>query len=87
MIRASKRQREKIANEESSRLKMLEEERAFTDKVQVFYNKIESIPMLYRKAPWYDENPPVTSTNHFWDWFDQKVSELDGTYSWDIGVT
>jgi hypothetical protein len=65
---------------------MLEEEKVFTEKVQVFYNKVESIPMLYRKAPWYDESP-IVSTHHFWDWFDQKVSELDSTYCWDIGTT
>lgn len=64
---------------------MLEEERAFTDKVQLFYNKMEKIPALYRKAPWHDENP-VTLTNHFWRWFDQKISELDSTYCWDISI-
>lgn len=77
--RASKRQREKIANEESSRLKMLEEEELFTGKVRDFYDKLDRVPQLSPQAPWFN-----ASAESFWEWFDRKISELDSTYCWDI---
>ncbi|KAI8639579.1 hypothetical protein BD408DRAFT_371457 [Parasitella parasitica] len=78
-LRASKRQREKIANEETSRLKMLDEEKLFSDKVQGFYTQVEQIAQLHRKLPWFDG-----TIDPFWDWFDSKISELDSIYCWDI---
>ncbi|KAI7893343.1 uncharacterized protein EV154DRAFT_501727 [Mucor mucedo] len=83
-LRASKRQREKIANEESSRLKMLEEEKQFINKVQSFYDKVAYIPTLYRKT-WEDiPNSEDASTTLFWEWFDHKILELDSSYCWEI---
>ncbi|KAI9260891.1 hypothetical protein EDC94DRAFT_610142 [Helicostylum pulchrum] len=87
-LRASKRQLEKIANEEFSRRKMLEEEKDFINKVQNFYNMLESIPTLYREQPWYtvtDTNGD--SLNPFWEWFDHKISELGSSYCWDIDTS
>ncbi|KAI7905962.1 uncharacterized protein BX663DRAFT_483630 [Cokeromyces recurvatus] len=82
-LRASKRQRDKIANEEISRLKMLEEEKEFVDKVQAFYNKFEGVQDFKRKKSWYESmDEPL---DLFWEWFDSKISELDSNYSWDIG--
>lgn len=84
IFRASKRQREKIANEESSRLKMLEEEKQFINKVQSFYDKVAYIPTLYRKT-WEDiPNSEDASTTLFWEWFDHKILELDSSYCWEI---
>ncbi|GAN06215.1 hypothetical protein MAM1_0115c05695 [Mucor ambiguus] len=78
-LRASKRQREKIANEETSRLKMLEEEESFTGKVRNFYETLNCVPQLKPQVPWLN-----SSTESFWEWFDKKISELDSTYCWDI---
>ncbi|CEP06985.1 hypothetical protein, partial, partial [Parasitella parasitica] len=78
-LRASKRQREKIANEETSRLKMLEEETLFSNKVQNFYTQVEHVAPLHGKSPWFDG-----TDDSFWNWFDGKISELDSTYCWDI---
>lgn len=87
LFRASKRQREKIANEETSRLKMLEEEKQFINKVQKFYDKVTYIPTLYRKT-WEDiPNSEDASTTLFWEWFDHKILELDSGYCWDIDTS
>ncbi|KAI9478245.1 MAG: hypothetical protein EXX96DRAFT_570148 [Benjaminiella poitrasii] len=81
-LRASKRQRDKIANEETSRLKMLEEEKEFVDKVQAFYDKVKYLPSFNHKTPWHESvDEPL---NVFWEWFDNKISELDSGYCWDI---
>lgn len=67
---------------------MLEEEKDFINKVQKFYNMLESIPTLYREQPWYtvtDTNGD--SLNPFWEWFDRKISELGSSYSWDIDTS
>lgn len=86
MNRASKRQRDKIAIEETSRFKMLEEEKEFTDKVQDFYDKLKHLPKLYRQAPWYKSTTSQSDseTALFLEWFDHKISELDHTRCWDV---
>ncbi|KAL9554649.1 hypothetical protein MBANPS3_002732 [Mucor bainieri] len=80
-LRASKRQREKIANEESSRLKMLDEEEAFTGKIRSFYDTLDRVPQLTPQVPWLHH---ASADESFWEWFDKKISELDSTYCWDI---
>ena len=67
---------------------MLEEEKEFTRKVQAFYDISKNIPHLYRPTPWYtSKNNGKDSAPKFWEWFDHKISELDGQYCWDIDTT
>ncbi|KAI8080754.1 uncharacterized protein B0P05DRAFT_72267 [Gilbertella persicaria] len=79
-LRTFKRQRDKIANEETSRLKMLEEEKIFDNKVQTFYDQMKIVPDLSYQNAWQN----TTASKQFWDWFDLKVTELDSSYCWDI---
>lgn len=66
---------------------MLEEEKQFINKVQRFYDKVTYIPKLYRKT-WEDiPNYEDASTTLFWEWFDNKVLELDSGYCWDIDTS
>lgn len=66
---------------------MLEEEKQFINKVQMFYDKVTNIPKLYRKT-WEDiPNSEDVSTTLFWEWFDHKISELDSGYCWDIDIS
>ncbi|KAF7726581.1 Histone transcription regulator 3 [Apophysomyces ossiformis] len=87
-LRASKRQKEKVETEETWRRKMLEEEEELSDKVQNLVDKLSSVSYLQRQTPWY---APVeglgsdTIVGLFWEWFDAKVSELDRSYTWNIG--
>ncbi|OBZ89568.1 Histone transcription regulator 3 [Choanephora cucurbitarum] len=82
-LRTFKRQRDKIANEETSRLKMLEEEKTFSSRVQGFYEKMDAImPNLFGRI-WQNELDDSLYKS-FWEWFDLKVTELDASYYWDI---
>lgn len=84
--RASKRARDKIANEETSRLKMLDEEKVFSEKIQTFYNQVKDIPTLNRgDTPWYQTTEDSMSL--FWEWFDSKISELDNRYAWAVDTS
>ncbi|KAI8378602.1 hypothetical protein BD560DRAFT_389864 [Blakeslea trispora] len=82
-LRTFKRQREKIANEETSRLKMLEEERTFSDRVQEFYEKMDTVVPDRFGHIWQNESEK-SFNKPFWEWFDLKVTELDANYCWDI---
>ncbi|KAI8985349.1 hypothetical protein BDB01DRAFT_787727 [Pilobolus umbonatus] len=81
-LRTSKRQRDKIANEEYSRRKMLDEETQFLTSVQNFFNQVKNNPKLCRPTPW--DTLDKDHIGLFWEWFDHKVSELDSNYCWDV---
>ncbi|KAG0178422.1 Calcineurin-binding protein cabin-1 [Apophysomyces sp. BC1034] len=86
-LRASKRQREKVENEETWRRKMLQEETELSDKMQKLLDKLSPVTYLQCKEPWYipvEELYDDTPIESFWEWFDAKVSELDRTYTWNI---
>ncbi|KAI9264814.1 hypothetical protein BY458DRAFT_513660 [Sporodiniella umbellata] len=84
-LRASRRKKEKFLNTEASRLKMIEEEKQFNEKIQTFYDhSLKDIQSLYQK-PWHQpQHGSLNISPHFWDWFDIKMGELESTYSWDM---
>lgn len=62
---------------------MLDEEKAFSEKIQSFYDKVKPLPLLSRgDMPWYQISQDSMSL--FWEWFDSKISELDSRYAWGI---
>ncbi|KAI9274845.1 hypothetical protein BDA99DRAFT_498736 [Phascolomyces articulosus] len=89
-LRTSKRQKEKIENEETSRRKMLNEEDEHSQSIQDVFDRISTISNIKRHRPWhlpvalpFDES----AMDNFWQWFDAKVSELTKRYAWDYDNT
>ncbi|KAG2223646.1 hypothetical protein INT45_010005 [Circinella minor] len=89
-LRTSKRQKEKIENEETSRRKMLNEEDQLSQSIQDVFNTLAEVSDIKRQQPWhapialpFDDSAMVA----FWKWFDKKVEELSKRYAWDYDNT
>ncbi|KAI8096895.1 uncharacterized protein BX664DRAFT_68541 [Halteromyces radiatus] len=87
-LRASKRQKEKVESEEVSKKKMLEEENALNSMVQDVFDTLGNLNGLCRSTPWFAPMTIGIDTSmleHFWSFFDYKVSELGTTFTWNFG--
>ncbi|KAI9470445.1 hypothetical protein BDB00DRAFT_251414 [Zychaea mexicana] len=85
-LRASKRQKEKIENEETSRRKMLSEEDEHSESLQEVFDKLANISEIKRHQPWFvpvDLELDESAMSLYWKWFDMKISELSKRYAWD----
>ncbi|KAI9312531.1 hypothetical protein BX666DRAFT_2031252 [Dichotomocladium elegans] len=86
-LRISKRQKEKIENEETSRRKMLEEEDQLRNQVQELLNSLPEGSFMKRNTPWtLPEKDMISSEEHeaYFSWFDGKISELGRASAWDF---
>lgn len=89
--RISRRQKEKIENEESSKRKMLEEEIQLTKLVQSLFDILPDDSAMNRPKSQYHH--PVSEAfntmdmDSFWKWFDTKVSELGRNAHWEFDTS
>ncbi|KAI8579280.1 hypothetical protein K450DRAFT_242500 [Umbelopsis ramanniana AG] len=85
-LRASKRERDKIEHEESTRKRVQHEEQELSNKIQEMLQATGLLPSLERTERWNqpDNADDKLRQETFSTWFEMKLSELVGTATWDL---
>lgn len=83
---ASKRERDKIEHEESTRKRVQHEEQELSNKIQEMLHATGLLPSLERTERWNlpDNADDRLRQETFSTWFETKLSELVGTATWDL---
>jgi hypothetical protein len=83
---ASKRERDKIEHEESTRKRVQHEEQELSNKIQEMLQATGLLPSLERTERWNqpDNADDKLRQETFSTWFEMKLSELVGTATWDL---
>jgi hypothetical protein len=83
---ASKRERDKIEHEESTRKRVQHEELELSNKIQQMFSATGLLPSLERTERWNKSQDMEAQLRQdtFSRWFETKLSELVGTATWDL---
>lgn len=83
---ASKRERDKIEHEESTKKRVQHEELELSNKIQQLLLATKILPSLGRPERWTIPESSETELRQktFLNWFEAKLSELIGTTTWDL---